>query len=190
MPYSFRSEQWLPYPVDTVFAFLADPANLPALMPEWQRSRLVEVSLVPPRRAAGAADSAKAAGAGTRLVLSLRPIPHLPIRVRWHAEIVEFAWNDRFSDRQISGPFAWWEHHHRVRALDNNGVGVTILTDEIEYEMPFGALGRLAHSMFVRQRIEEAFNFRHAQIAAALALASRPAAQKTSRVSQETSRAS
>ncbi len=187
MPYSFRSEQWLSHPVDTVFAFLADPANLPALMPAWQRSRLEHVSLVPPRRAAGVDDPRKAAGAGTRLTLSLRPIPHLPIRVRWHAEIVEFAWNDHFCDRQISGPFAWWQHYHRVRALEPQ---VTILTDEVEYDLPFGALGSLAHRLFVRRKIEEAFTFRHAQIAASLALASMPVTSDLARFSQDRSRAS
>ena len=37
MHHTFTSEQWLPYPVEPVFAFFANPENLPRLMPKWQK---------------------------------------------------------------------------------------------------------------------------------------------------------
>ena len=40
MRHSLQTEQWLPYPRERVFAFFADPGNLPPLMPEWQRARV------------------------------------------------------------------------------------------------------------------------------------------------------
>jgi ligand-binding SRPBCC domain-containing protein len=172
MPYSFRSEQWLPYPVDTVFAFFADPENLPALILPGQRARIDRLTLVPPPNRATAASNI--AGAGTRLTLSFRPLLRLPLRVSWEAEITEFAWNDHFSDRQVHGPFAYWRHNHRTRMLDRNGLGVTILIDEIEYELPLGLLGRLAHSLFVRRQIESAFAFRREQIVRTLAQIPQP----------------
>ncbi len=170
MPYSFRSEQWLPYPVETVFAFFADPENLPALLPPWQHARLESVMLVAPQRANSKALS-KAAGAGSRITLSLRSVPPLPIRTRWDAEIVQFETNHSFCDRQLRGPFTFWQHNHRFLSLDRTGPGVTVLTDEIEYDLPLGPLGNIAHALFVRKQIEKTFAFRREQVVKALAQA-------------------
>ena len=168
MPYSFRSEQCLPYPVETVFAFFADPENLPALMPPWQRVRIERLDLVPPPPSASAQLPPPAAGAGSRIVLSLRPLRFFPLRVRWVAEIVEFEMNQFFCDRQVSGPFAYWQHKHQVRAVDHDGSRVTLLTDEVGYELPFGALGAITHRL-VRRQMEQAFTYRREQTTTALA---------------------
>ena len=163
MPYSFRSEQWLPYPVEIVFAFFADPENLPALMPPAQQARIDNLQLVPPSGTTPAQLPSRAAGVGSHISLSWRPLPPLPLRIRWLAEIIEFRTNDAFSDRQVRGPFRYWLHKHRVRAMDR----VTVLTDEIDYELPFGLLGTLSHH-FVHQQIEKAFAYRRTHIVAAL----------------------
>jgi ligand-binding SRPBCC domain-containing protein len=165
MSYSYHSEQWLPQPVEVIFAFFAAQDNLPKLMPAWQKARIEEATVIPPPRSAASSSSVEAAGAGSRLTLSFRPFPYLPFRVRWVAEITNFVWNDSFRDRQVSGPFAYWDHTHRLRALDREGLNVTLVVDDVEYEMPFGPLGRLAHSLFLRSQIERTFAFRQCQIA-------------------------
>ena len=48
MRHFFQAEQWLPYPIETVFAFFANPENLPPLMPAWQKARIEKLSIVPP----------------------------------------------------------------------------------------------------------------------------------------------
>lgn len=158
MSYSFRSEQWLPHPAEAVFAFFADPHNLPALMPPWQRVRIEQLDLVPPPLSA-AAQLPRAAGAGSRILISLRPLPFVPLRLRWIAEIVEFTTNQFFCDRQVSGPFAYWQHKHLVRPMDHQGRPGTLLTDEIDYQLPFGVLGAIAHNL-VRRQMEQAFTYR------------------------------
>ena len=35
-----------------------------------------------------------------------------------------------------------------------------MVDDEVEYELPFGPLGRLAHSLRVRRQLEEIFTYR------------------------------
>ncbi len=40
MRHTFQTEQWLPFPVELVFAFFAYPENLPRLMPAWQKARI------------------------------------------------------------------------------------------------------------------------------------------------------
>src|ERR1035441_8722543 len=107
MGYSHHTEQWLPYPVEAVFAFFADPDNIPALLPIRQQARIEKVSLVPPSNPANPGTTAYA-GNGTRLTLSFRPFRYCPLRLRWEAEITEFSWNGQVCYRQVRGPFAWW----------------------------------------------------------------------------------
>lgn len=49
---SFTTDQWVPFPVDRVFAFFADPLNLPRLMPAWQDARIDSLELQTPGRGA------------------------------------------------------------------------------------------------------------------------------------------
>ena len=48
MRYRFTAEQNIPYPLETAFAFFADPANLPRLMPSWQDARIDTATFVAP----------------------------------------------------------------------------------------------------------------------------------------------
>jgi ligand-binding SRPBCC domain-containing protein len=170
MRFSYHTEQWLPYPVERVFDFFANPDNLPLLMPPWQRSRIEEVSILPPpNRAVSSNSVATAAGVGTRLTLSFRPFPFSPVRVRWESEITDFSWNHHFCDRQLRGPFASWKHCHYVRPASWRGVNVTLVADDIEYEVPFGVAGRLAHRLFLRGKIERAFAYRQSHLEKILA---------------------
>jgi ligand-binding SRPBCC domain-containing protein len=172
MRHTYHSEQWLPYPVEQVFAFFANPENLPHLMPSWQKARIEEAIFAPPQTApqtvASPSRKATVAGIGTRLTLSFRPFPYSPIRLPWEAEITEFIWNDHFCDRQLRGPFAYWHHCHTTHSEARaNSLGTlthgTLLCDEVEYEMPFGKLGDIAQQLFVVRQIEDTFTYRHAR---------------------------
>ena len=164
MRQQFHAGQWLPYPPELVFAFFANPANLPRLTPAWQRARLDAIELKP---AAPPPDSTLhlhiAAGDGTKLTLSLRPFPMLPVRLSWEARIEDFRWNEGFADVQLRGPFRYWRQQHLMRssASANTGAPGTLLEDQIEYELPFGALGALANVLAVRHQIFSLFRFRH-----------------------------
>jgi ligand-binding SRPBCC domain-containing protein len=155
-----------------VFAALANPGNLPRLMPAWQNARIVEGSIVPPPPPPTPLPRAVvAAGVGTRLLLSFCPFPLSPLHLRWEAQITEFAWNDHFCDRQLRGPFAFWLHRHSVSAVTRDGIRGACVVDLIEYELPFGPLGRLAHRLWLRTQIERSFAHRQTQFAALLARA-------------------
>jgi ligand-binding SRPBCC domain-containing protein len=165
MRHTFESTQWLPYSVEQVFAFFANPENLPRLMPKWQRARIEEATFAPtpPRPAStlGERFPGIAAGPGTKMTISFRPIPFSPIRVPWDAEIIEFAWNDHFCDVQHRGPFAYWNHCHHIAAELRDGIPGTIVRDRVEYELPFGWLGELAHTVALRRQIASIFDYRH-----------------------------
>ena len=168
MRHIFEAEQWLPFPLELVFAFFANPQNLPRLMPDWQKARIEEAMYTaPPPRPATAEPAIRsvAAGAGSRMIISFKPFPYCPFRLPWEAEIAEFEWNDHFCDTQLRGPFAYWRHCHRLQTETRDGVSGTRLRDHLEYKMHLGPLGDLAHSLFVRGQIGKIFAFRHKRTA-------------------------
>jgi ligand-binding SRPBCC domain-containing protein len=165
MRFYFHTEQLLDRPARAVFAFFADPYNLPLLMPEWQKARIDETLILAPPGLGSPSSTNAVAGTGSQVTLSFRPVPQLPIRIRWEAEISEFAWNDYFCDRQLRGPFRYWNHCHHVEPAGSDHIEMTRIVDDLEYELPLGLAGRLAHRLFVRRQIERTFAFRQRQLA-------------------------
>ncbi len=161
MRHTFQTEQWLPFPLPTVFAFFADPQNLPPLMPAWQKAKVEEVIFVAPPPPPAGSPARIATGAGTTMILSFRPVPLLPIRINWHALIPEFVWNDHFCDTQTQGPFAYWRHCHTARAETRDTVEGTTVLDHVEYELPGGPLGDLANKIGGIRQMRYIFGTRH-----------------------------
>jgi ligand-binding SRPBCC domain-containing protein len=158
---TFQAEQWLPYPVALVFAFFANPENLPCLMPKWQAARIVEANFrPPPSHPDGMRYPGIAAGDGSRLLLSFRPFPGSPVRMSWEAEIADFVWNEQFCDTQVRGPFPFWHHCHKVSPAD----GGALLRDEVEFELPFEPVSRVALPV-VRRQMAAMFRFRQKRTA-------------------------
>ena len=147
MRQQFETEQWLPYPRPLVFAFFANPENLPLLMPRWQRARIDEASYgPPPPHPADTPDyGTLAAGDGTRLRITARGLPFLPLRAPWIALIEDFHWNEGFCDVQLRGPFRYWRHCHSVRDAISSTTGEpgTIVRDQVSYELPLWPVSRL-----------------------------------------------
>jgi ligand-binding SRPBCC domain-containing protein len=170
---TFQAEQWLPYSVEQVFAFFSNPENLPRLMPKWRKARIEEATFAPPpprpASSLGVRFVGSVAGSGSRITLSFKPFPYSPLRIPWEAEIADFAWNSHFSDTQQRGPFAFWHHCHRLhpetRTVDGDPVTGTLLSDEVEYELPLGTLGDLAARLFAERQIRSLFNYRHQRTA-------------------------
>lgn len=154
----FRAEQQIPYPIETVFAFFANPANLPRLMPGWQKARIDHASYVapPPPPAPFPGFEKIIAGDGTQLTITIRPVPFSPVRVPWDALIEDFQWLQGFCDVQVRGPFRYWRHCHTLQPTANG----TLLRDAVEYELPLGPLSSLADALFVRHQLAATFRFR------------------------------
>ena len=159
----FESEQWLALPVEKVFAFFADPCNLPRIMPPAMHAKLLKLNLVNPEtgsRGGGFAGGSNVAGAGTEMLLSFRVLPGLPFRGRWVARITECQINRFFADLQVKGPFKSWHHRHEFALQTRDGVPGTLIRDVVEYEVGFGVLGLLADRLFVRRQLRRTFAWR------------------------------
>jgi len=150
-------EQWVPFPVERVFAFFSNPENLPRIMPASSHTKLIVLNRMPaPPPPAGLAND-KAAGVGSTIVTSFRVFPFPPVRAQWIARITEFEWNHYFADVQDKGPFKSWHHRHEFRAETRDGVAGTRVRDRIEYEVGFGSLGTIANAIFVRPQMQSTF---------------------------------
>jgi ligand-binding SRPBCC domain-containing protein len=182
MLFHFQTEQWLPYPTELVFAFFANPENLPRLMPRWQRARIEEATFAPapPRPPGSPRYPGMAAGDGTRLTLSFKPIPYSPVRIPWEAVIEGFHWNQSFCDLQLRGPFKSWRHCHSVHpgAPTLSGQLGTLLRDEVAYELPLGPLSGLANTLAAKHLLARTFRYRQQRTTELLARATGRTQQK------------
>lgn len=159
----FESEQWLEIAVEKVFAFFADPRNLPRIMPPAMDAKLLKIRLVSPEAGSGSgghAEGSVVAGAGSEMVLSFRLLPLLPFRGRWVARITECQINRFFADFQVKGPFKAWHHRHEFVPQARDGVSGTLIRDVVDYEVGFGPLASLADRLFVRRRLHRTFAWR------------------------------
>lgn len=165
MRHRFVTCQWIPFTVDVVFAFFSNPHNLPLLMPEKLQTRIERMTLEPtppnplflssssnaPPAISNSGGHQLVAGVGSRIELSFRPVPYVPMRLRWEARITEFVWYSHFCDEQVTGPFDYFHHRHGIRAEMEQGRIGTQLVDEIEFELPLGTVGELWDKAVTRQ---------------------------------------
>ena len=162
MAYELQFESWIPVPLPRVFAFFANPLNLPRLMPPATNTRVDGVRLMPapPGPDDDAVAARRAAGRGSVIETSFQPLGFVGWRRKWTAVISGFEWNSYFADAQQKGPFKSWHHRHEFRAEDREGLKGTVVRDVIEYEVGFGVLGHLANWLFVERQLRAVFAHR------------------------------
>lgn len=138
--YSLEREQWIPQPLDEVFAFFGDAENLERITPSW-----LNFNIVSPRPIAIAA--------GTHIVYRLK---WHGVPMKWVTEIVEWAPPYKFVDVQLQGPYKLWRHTH---AFETDGE-CTRMTDRVQYQLPFGLIGQVVHALSVKRSVEKIFDYR------------------------------
>jgi len=164
-PARFQFEQWVPFPLEQVFLFFANPNNLPKIMPPKTATRIDSMSLkkpVIPSKAEGPCvpNPQQLAGVGSEIVTSFRVLPYLPIRATWVALITEFEWNHHFADIQKLGPFHSFHHRHELKAEIREGINGTVVTDRIELEVGYGWIGKTIEKLFIKRQMEQMFQQR------------------------------
>ncbi len=120
------------------------------LTPGWQRTRVLS-------RTGGIRD-------GSRVEVAV-PLAGGLLHQRLVMEHRGYVAGERFTDVQMEGPFARWEHSHIMEPAPD---GTSVLVDQIDYELPMGPLGDIGGGWFVRRQLEELFDFRHARTRADL----------------------
>lgn len=168
----FVMEAWIPVPISRVFAFFSDPQNLPRLMPSQLHAKIEDMQLVAPLDSGvvqSGGNPVETAGPGSLITISFRAVPFLPLRSLWVARIEEFVPGSYFRDTQQKGPMKSWSHTHQFISELREGVPGTLVRDLIDFQLPFGMLGRLADILFVRALMKMTFRSRQRSLAKLLA---------------------
>ena len=144
--YILERTQWFPRPLDEVFEFFADATNLEAMTPSFLKFRVLTPAPI-----------AMTDGLLIDYRLSFAGVPF-----RWQTRIEEWRPTSHFVDLALKGPYKYWRHRHEF-ASENGG---TRMLDRVEYELPLGLLGHLAHVLFVRASLRFIFDHRAAAMTA------------------------
>ncbi len=143
--YSIKQLQRIPVKKEVAWAFFSNPANLEKVTPSDIGFRFAEP--LPNHMYEG-------------LVINYTVRPLLGITLQWATEITKIQEGDYFVDHQLSGPYRIWHHQHFFRTIE----GGTELSDIVHYALPLGFLGKTAHALFVRTKLEDIFAHRKKSI--------------------------
>lgn len=141
-------EQVIPRPLEEVFAFFAAARNLERITPTWLGFHVITPEPLQMQ-------------VGTLIEYKLR-LHRVP--VRWLTRIERWEENRLFVDRQLRGPYKLWNHLHTFERVD----GGTLVRDRVDYAIPFGPFGELAHAAFVRRDLRRIFDYRRQAVTAML----------------------
>lgn len=141
MLYTLHKTQKLPISLQEAWDFISNPKNLAVITPDSMRLKTIS------------GDERKMfAGQIIHYVLT----PLLGLKVSWITEITHVADKNYFVDEQRDGPYKLWHHKHFLKEIP----GGVEMEDIIDYQLPLGILGRLAHPFLVKPKLKEIFTYR------------------------------
>ncbi|GAA0871033.1 SRPBCC family protein [Gangjinia marincola] len=143
--YRLNKQQRVPISLKTAWEFLTDPANLQKLTPPDMAMTIVS-------------GNDKALHEGQLLTYKVKPLPGF--NTTWVSKITQVDPLVSFTDEQVKGPYALWNHQHFITEID----GGTLMQDVIDYAVPLGFLGQLAHPLVVKPKLEKIFAYRKEQL--------------------------
>lgn len=143
--YTLKSKQKLPISVDQAWQFLSDPRNLKTITPDYMGFKILS-----------GADRPMYPGQLIQYIVT----PVAGIKTKWVTEITQVRDHEFFIDEQRFGPYALWHHKHFIKEIPN---GVE-MEDIVDYKLPMGFLGRLAHPILVEPKLKEIFDYRREKL--------------------------
>ena len=141
MLYTIHRKQKLPITLQEAWDFISDPKNLAVITPDNMGFTTLS------------GDDRKMFP-GQIIHYTITPV--LGIRLQWVTEITHVADKSFFVDEQRYGPYKFWHHKHFLKEIE----GGVEMEDVVHYKLPMGFLGRLAHPLLVKPKLEEIFGYR------------------------------
>lgn len=142
MKHELYREQQLNCDLQTAWDFFSSPMNLPKITPKDMAFTVLSEQ--------------KTNKIFEGMIIDYTVSPLLGIPLKWKTRITSVIPNRSFTDFQEKGPYKLWNHHHEFIP---NEKGVFMI-DKVDYELPFGVLGNIAHALFVKKKLEKIFNYR------------------------------
>lgn len=146
--YSLEVSQFIKISLSEAWNFFSSPGNLSKITPDHMGFEIT--SGIPEKMYTGQ-------------IITYKVSPILGIKTNWVTEITHVAEGRFFVDEQRFGPYRMWHHEHHFEV---KGDGV-LMTDRVSYKLPFGFLGRIAHSLFVKNQLKQIFEYREVYLSKA-----------------------
>ncbi|MCC6287392.1 MAG: SRPBCC family protein [Chitinophagaceae bacterium] len=143
MEYVLNRSQQLNCDIETAWRFFSSPYNLSCITPKQMGFKVLT----------HLDDDAIYEG----MVIDYKVSPLLHIPMYWRTIITQVHVYKSFTDFQQKGPYKYWNHYHEFVA-NENGV---LMKDTVHYALPMGLLGKVAHAIVVRKKLEHIFNYRY-----------------------------
>jgi ligand-binding SRPBCC domain-containing protein len=143
--YQLIRKQFVPTDLETCWNFFSSPKNLKTITPDYMGFDIL-------------VDIPEKMYEGLMIEYKVRPVLGIPMN--WITEIKYVHDHKFFVDEQRKGPYKIWHHEHHFESVD----GGVMMTDIVSYELPFGFLGKIAHPLFVRKKLEEIFDYRYKKV--------------------------
>ena len=142
MIYQFKTKQLLKSDLETVWDFVSSPRNLKKITPPYMGFDITSKDL-PLKMYPG-------------MIISYKVSPLLSIPTTWVTEITQVEKHKFFIDEQRVGPYTMWHHQHFL-VETKDGI---LMTDIVTYKPPFGILGSIANSLFIKKKLKSIFDYR------------------------------
>lgn len=143
MKYQLSREQQLDCDIDTAWSFFSSPNNLSKITPKDMGFTVLSKDIQPE------------IFEGMLIDYTVSPILGIPLK--WQTKITQVDKNKSFTDFQEKGPYKYWNHFHEFIP---NSEGV-LMKDTVDYELPMGFLGKIAHQAFVKKKLVSIFDYRY-----------------------------
>lgn len=143
MRFQLYREQQLNCEIETAWSFFSSPLNLSKITPKNMGFNVISNL------------ESKDIYEGMIIEYKVSPVLHIPLK--WVTKITQVEKNKSFTDFQEKGPYKYWNHFHEF-VPNEKGV---LMKDTVDYELPFGLVGRIAHKIFVKKKLENIFNYRY-----------------------------
>ncbi len=141
--YTLTSEQILPLSLEKAWEFFTLPTNLDKITPGEMEFRITNN---PPNKTYK----------GQIITYKIGILPG--ISSNWVTEITHLEDRQFFVDEQRFGPYAMCHHEHHFKEISANEV---LMTDIVNYKMPFGILGDLFGGKLVTNKVKFIFESRY-----------------------------
>jgi ligand-binding SRPBCC domain-containing protein len=139
--YQFKREQLIVASIDEVWEFISSPKNLKKITPEYMGFDIT--SEIQDNMYEG-------------MIISYIVKPIFGIPNTWVTEITKIKDKEFFIDEQRVGPYKLWHHQHHIKETEKG----VLMTDIVSYQPPFGFLGNIANSLFIKSKLNEIFEYR------------------------------
>ncbi len=141
--YTISRKQFLPISLTEAWEFFSAPRNLSKITPSKMGFNILYVS------------GGEKTYAGQIIRYKIQAIPG--IKMNWVTEITHVQEPNYFVDEQRFGPYALWHHQHHFKEVP----GGVEMTDEVNYAIGYGLIGRLAYWLFVGKEVNRIFKHRY-----------------------------